>query len=434
MKAQSSTQLPVLEPLFNAIRTPATTGRQVIAPLQVDATAMVVDAEPGSRAPSMSVRSNVEAPSNSIDQSDEFFLLMALDNEVPVNEPANALADAMRESEARQPRSTLNWPPLTFSYPVLVVPAERLEAIRVNKDSGRLAQPQQGLSGPGLDAALRTHCIAPPIVPAPAVTPAQAKAQPVPVTSTPVPAILMTDDGGTFSVIREESHAGTAEQDEIVLQLHTCRKSLAASGTFAMQCLIDLLADNGGARNSHFHGGETARMQIAREIIDLLFDMVAMHGTPKARFDQASLDRVCDSLLQWYGRSSYALSRIDPVRRYTSGMHNMVDENIINTFVLHAMCRSEKMRDFMLGKFSSMETELKSLFKMSAKIDILRQWSEGEIALSPAELRALCMLKLSSNSSSSKLLYLVRSYAGQLSLPGMNQGDKQGASAGFAMQ
>ena len=73
MKAQSSTQLPVLEPLFNAIRTPATTGRQVIAPLQVDATAMVVDAEPGSRAPSMSVRSNMEAPSNSIDQNDEFF-------------------------------------------------------------------------------------------------------------------------------------------------------------------------------------------------------------------------------------------------------------------------------------------------------------------------------------------------------------------------
>ncbi len=180
MKAQSSTQLPVLEPMFNAIRTPATTRRQVIAPLQVGATAMVVDAEPGSRAPSMSVRSTVEVPSNSIDQSDEFSLLMALDNEVPVNEPANALADAMRESEARQPRSTLNWPPLTSGYPVLVVPAERLEAIRFNKESGRLAQPQQGLSGPGLDVALRAHCVAPPIVPEPAVIPAQAKAQPVP--------------------------------------------------------------------------------------------------------------------------------------------------------------------------------------------------------------------------------------------------------------
>lgn len=414
------------------------TRRQVIAPLQVGATAMVVDAEQGSRAPSMSVRSNGEAPPNSFDQSDELSLLMALDNEVPVNEPADsltdALADAMCESEARQPRSTLNWPPLTFAYPVLVVPAERLEAIRVNKESGRLAQAQQGLSGPGLDAALRAHCVAPPIVPAPSVIPVQAKAQPVPVTSTPVFAILMTDDDDTLPVTRAESHAGASEQNEILLQLHACRKALAASGTFAIDELIKQLVDNGGGKHSHFLGGVSARKAIAREITELLHDMVAMHGTPQARFDQASLDRIADSLLQWCGRASYALSRSEQTQRYSVGMGELIDENVINTIVLHATCRSEKMRDFMLGKFYRMDVELKTHFKMAVKVKILRQWYAGEIALNPAEILALCMLKLSSNASSDRLLFLIRSYADQLALVCRNDDGKQRASSGLSMQ
>ncbi len=446
MKAQSRKLSLVPESSFNTTELPATTGTQTATLAHTGTAPMAVDAEAGARAPTMSIRFDADGSSNSSDLDDELFFLMSLDSapsvDAPVDAPADTSIDTSAEtpsdathgSEAGQHRPRLNWPPLAVSYPVLVVPAERLAVIRSAKDSGLFVPRQQGLSGQGLDVALREHCIAPPMVPALGVIPAPINASPGTVPCHAVLAERMSDDGDVVPAIVEEDSASLSASSDILVQLRTCRSALAASGSCAMQDLIGLLSENGGAKHSRFFGGEAARIDIARELLDLLGDLVAMDGTPQARFDQASLTHFGLSVLQWCGRSSYAFRSLDHVQRYSVGVQDMVDENIINTLVLLAMWRSEKMRDFMLGTFEKIDTELKEHFRISTKFRILRQLAVGDVTLSPAEMMALCTLKLSSNTSSDRLLFRIRKHADQLSQVVMNYGDKQGASAGLMMQ
>ncbi len=438
MKAQSRTLSLVPESQSNLTELPATSGTQTVVPEHESTARMAVDAEAGGRTPSMRIRFDAEGPSNSSGLDDELFFLMSLDSaasvDALVDTPVDALSDAMRGSEAGQHWPRLNWPPLAAGYPVLVVPAERLEVIRSARDRGLFMPAQQGLSGQGLDAALHVHCIAPPIIRAPAVIPASTNVSPRAVICHAVLAERMSDDEDVVPAIIEKDCASLSASSDIITQLRTCRSALAASGSFAMQDLIRLLSENGGARHSRFIGGEAARTDIVRELLDLLGDMVAMHGTPQARFDQASLTHFGLSVLQWCGRSSYAFRLLDHVQRYSLGVQDMVDENIINTIVLLAMWRSEKMRDFILGTFEKIDTELKEHFRISTKFRILRQLAVGDVTLSPAEMMALCTLKLSSNTSPDRLLFRIRKHADQLSQVIMNHGDKQGASAGFAKQ
>lgn len=430
MKAQARNPLLVPESLSGTTASTATAG------MQAGTTSMEIDTGAGTRAPSMSQRFGTEGQSHSTEWQDELHLLMALDSDTPVE----TQADNMHWNEAGQQRPRLNWPPLPAGSPVLVVPAERLEVIRIAKETGLLVPAQQGLSGQGLDAQLRAHCIAPPIIPAPVVDPAPATPPAptippaVPVFWNKVPADWIVDDYKSVPAIGEEDNDDPSVSREITSKLLECRHTLAATGSAPLQDLIELLAENGGARHSRFHDGEAARIDITLKLVDLLDDMVAMHGTPQARFDQESLDRFGRSLLQWCGRSAYLLGRREQVRRYSVGMPDMVDENIINTIILNAMCRSEKTRDFIIGIFSENETELRENFRMSTKIKILRQCADGEVALNAAETLALCTLKLSYNSSADRLLFILRSHAGQLSLNFTAQGAGQGASTDAVMQ
>ncbi len=388
---------------------------------------MAVDAEAGCRTPSMRTLFDAQGQEHADDASDELLLLMSLDSEMP----AEALADAMCVEPAGQHRSGLNWPPLTFGYPTLVVP-ERLESVWVARENGLLMPVQQGLAGQGLDAPLLAHCVAPPTIPVPTIPPPEPVNRNV--ARNLVTAARVSDDYDCVPAADEEKQAGTSIRSDIAEQLRIFRNELAASGSFVMQDLLDLLAENGGVRHSHFLGGEVARIDITRQLIALLGDMVAMHGTPQARFDQTNFAGFGLKLLQWCGRSSCALSRFAQAQRYSAGMHNLIDENVINTIVLQAMCGSEKMRNFMLGIFSEMPIEYRDLFKLSTKIKILRQWAAGEIALSATELRALCVLKIVNNASPDRLLFLIRRYAGQLSPAVMDQHDKQHANSGLVTQ
>ncbi len=420
MKAQSCKQTLALEFLSSPTEPAGTIGTQTATLADAGTASMVNDTGTGGRPPSMSLRIDAAGKSNFTGLNDEFLFLMALDSETLTE----ALDDAMCGNEVGQPRRTLHWPPLAAGYPVLVVPAERLEAICRAKAWGLLVPAQQGLSGEGLDASLRMHCIEAPIMPALAVPTAPTLPPTEPVVRNIVPAEWQVKACESAPANGEEGHAATSVSNDIAAQLLSCRNALATSGNFAIQDLIDLLDDQGGARRSYFFGSEAVRIDITRELIGLLGDMVAMHGTPQARFDQASLDAFGLSLFQWCGRSSNTLRRLAPGQRFSAGMLNLVDENVINIIVLQAMCSSEKMRDFMLGIFSGMETELKVNFRMSTKIKIIRQWAAGEIALSSAELRALCVLKLGFNVSSDRLLYLIRRHAAQLSLAVMDQDDQ----------
>lgn len=434
MKAQTTKQPLVPLSLFSATESLAAAVAQATEPEQADTAPMAVDTGAGCRTPSMSNRFDAQGQSSSGDLDDEFLILMSLDGEMMTEVPVDPLCDAMRGHEAGQHRPGLNWPPLASGYPVLVVPAERLEAIWSAKNNGLLMPAQHGLSGQGLDAPLRVHCIASPIIPEPSVTPAPTIPPTEPVIRNVVSAARVFDDYDFAPVTGEENHVGASVSSKFAAQLLICRNALAASGSFVMQDLIDLLVENGGVRRSHFLGGEVARIDITRQLMELLGDMVAMHGTPQARFDQASLAGFGLSVLQWCARSSYALSRLASGQCYSADMPNLVDENVINIIVLQTICGSEKMRNFMLGIFSEMETEHRELFKLSTKIKILRQWAAGEIVLSAAELRALCVLKLGSNASADRLLFLIRRHAGQLSLAAMNQHDQQGANPGLVTQ
>ncbi len=430
MKAQARNPLLVPESLSGTTAPPATAGTHA------GTRSMEVDTGAGTRAPSMGQRFDTEGQSHSTEWQDELPLLMALDSDAPVETQADTLCG----NEAGQQRPRLNWPPLPAGLPVLVVPAERLELIRIAKETGLLIPARQGFSGQGLDAQLRVHCIAPPIIPAPVVDPAPANPPAptippaVPVFWNKVPADWIVADYKPVPAIGEEDNQEPSVSREITSKLLECRHTLAATGSFPLQDLIELLAENGGARHSRFHDGEAARIDITLKLVDLLVDMVAMHGRPQARFDQASLDRFGLSLLQWCGRSAYSLGRLEQVRRYSVGMPDMVDENIINTIILNAMCRSEKTRDFIIGIFSENETELRENFRMSTKIKILRQCADGEVVLNAAETLALCTLKLSYNSSADRLLFILRSHAGQLSLNFTAQGAGQGTGTDAVMQ
>jgi len=424
MKAQARKPLLVPESLSGTTAPPAT------ARMQAGTTSMEIDTGAATRAPSMSQRFDTEGQSHSTEWQDEFHLLMALDSDTPVE----TQADNTHWNEAGQQRPRLNWPPLPAGSPVLVVPAERLELIRIAKETGLLVPAQQGLSGQGLDAQLRVHCIAPPIIPAPATSPAPTIPPAVPVFWNKVPADWRVDDYKPVPAICEEDNQEPSVSSEITSKLLECRHTLEATGSASQQDLIELLAENGGARHSRLPDGEAARIDITLKLVDLLVDMVAMHGTPQARFDQSSLDRFGLSLLQWCGRSSYSLRRLEQAKRYSVGMPDMVDENIINTIVLNAMFRSEKTRDFILGILGDNEIELRENFRMSTKFKILRQCVDGEVALNAAETLALCTLKLSYNSSADRLLFMLRSHAGQLSLNFTAQGAGQGASTDAVMQ
>ncbi len=424
MKAQTTKQPLVPLSLFSATESLAAAGAQATEPEQADTAPMAVDTGAGCRTPSMSNRFGAQGQSSSGDLDDEFLILMSLDSEMMAEAPVDAFCDAMHGNEAGQYRPRLNWPPLASGYPVLVVPAERLEAIWSAKNNGLLMPAQQGLSGSGLDSPLREHCIETRIIPVSSIMPALTIPPPEPVIRNSLPAAGVSDDYGSESATGEESHAGASGRSDIAAQLLICRNALAASGSFAMQDLIDLLAENGGASHSHFLGGEAARIDITGQLIGLLGDMVAMHGKAQARFDQASLNDFALNLLQWCGRSSYALSRLAQGQHYSADTSNLIDENVINTIVLRAMCRSKKMRNFILGIFSEMGAEDRNLFKMSTKIKILRQWAAGEITLSDAELWALCMLKLGCNVSADRLLFLIRRHAGRQSLAVMDQDDQ----------
>ena len=201
---------------------------------------------------------------------------------------------------------------------------------------------------------------------------------------------------------------------KVVPSFTSYHDELSSTGTFNVRELIDSLK-NGG----RFWNGEGDRIWYAKALMNLLARMSTLQGTPKAQFDPQEYAQLVRESLRWLALAALAITQIEPgvpavVHLQPPLEGDLHAENVISCHLLRLMRDYGNLRKLALSVSDLLERSEKKTFRWGVKFTLFSQWDSGTIRLKPAELDALCTLKLKKNSSPMRLLGAIRGYAKSL--------------------
>lgn len=277
-----------------------------------------------------------------------------------------------------------------FSYPGVVVRAERLEDVRREKE-GRLPS-----------GMLEPREPPPPTSLPPQPTSSLFSAYAVPASS--ARSVLPDHPGsgvGSFfpAVLGDNS---------ILTQLSGYRACLAITGCFDVEKLLGFLRS--GLRSRYT---DQEKLDGATELLALISEMLDMEGKPEAGFDRHTLGCVMQSGLDWLCRVSRSMTHTESESKYSKGIEGALDENAVNCLLLRAMCQSDRVRDAVLRADSDSGSTMQKTLRLSTKFDLLREVAAGTLAFSVGEQEVLCTLKLAHAHHGPRLVNTIRYHAQQ---------------------
>ena len=317
------------------------------------------------------------------------------------------------------------WPPLNFDMPQLVTRDDA--TVHIHARHQREPQPVQAWALPAAKLVWE-----PTWAPGPQSQAAGQDANPAALAVT-LEARAERPLSSHIQLARNSVLVGLPVDARVVPSFSSYHDTLSATGTFNLRELMESLR-----RGGRFWNSEGDRIWYAKALMHLLARMSTLQGTPKAQFDSQEYAQLVRESLRWLALAALAITQIEPgasavVRLPPPYEENLYAENVISCHMLRLMREYGNFRKLALSVCDLLERSEKKTFRWGVKFALFSQWDTGKLRLKPAELEALCTLKLKKNSSAMRLLGAIRAHAKCLEvsavLADVVEGDQPGESA-----